>query len=85
MAAGTIIGQSKVRDERRSGKVGIYKCQDMWAGTVHPGRGFYRADTRSNRLSSTAISEYIGQLQENDDVFQEIEINKQKEKRSSEN
>lgn len=30
----------KSTGERRSGKVGLYKCQDMWSGTVHPGRGF---------------------------------------------
>lgn len=67
--------------ERRSGKVGLYKCQDMWSGTVHPGRGFCRAD-RIEPIVFSAISEYIGKLQENENVFQEIEVNKRAEKRS---
>lgn len=70
----------KSTGERRSGKVGLYKCQDMWSGTVHPGRGFYRAD-RIEPIAFSAISEYIGKLQENENVFQEIEVNKQAEKR----
>lgn len=70
----------KSTGERRSGKVGLYKCQDMWLGTVHPGRGFYRAD-RIEPIVFSAISEYIGKLQENENVFQEIEVNKQAEKR----
>lgn len=71
----------KSTGERRSGKVGLYKCQDMWSGTVHPGRGFYRAD-RIEPIVFSAISEYIGKLQENENVFQEIEVNKRAEKRS---
>ena len=70
----------KSTGERRSGKVGLYKCQDMWSGTVHPGRGFYRAD-RIEPIVFSAISEYIGKLQENENVFREIEVNKQTEKR----
>ena len=70
----------KSTGERRSGKVGLYKCQDMWSGTVHPGRGFYRAD-RIEPIVFSAISEYIGKLHENENVFQEIEVNKQAEKR----
>lgn len=70
----------KSTGERRSGKVGLYKCQDMWSGTVHPGRGFYRAD-RIEPIVFSAISEYIGKLQENENVFREIEVNKQAEKR----
>ena len=70
----------KSTGERRSGKVGLYKCQDMWSGTVHPGRGFYRAD-RIEPIVFSTISEYIGKLQENENVFQEIEVNKQAEKR----
>jgi len=71
----------KSTGERRSGKVGLYKCQDMWSGTVHPGRGFCRAD-RIEPIVFSAISEYIGKLQENENVFQEIEVNKRAEKRS---
>ena len=70
----------KSTGERRSGKVGLYKCQDMWSGTVHPGRGFCRAD-RIEPIVFSAISEYIGKLQENENVFREIEVNKQTEKR----
>lgn len=53
----------------------------MWSGTVHPGRGFCRAD-RIEPIVFSAISEYIGKLQENENVFQEIEVNKRAEKRS---
>lgn len=71
----------KSTGEKRSGKVGIYKCQNAWSGAVHSGRGFYRAD-KIEVVVFNAISEYIGKLQENDDVFQEIESNKQREKKA---
>ena len=49
---------------------------------MHSGRWYYRAD-KVEAIVFNAISEYIGKLQENDDVFQEIEINKQREKKTA--
>ena len=49
---------------------------------MHSGRWYYRAD-KVESIVFNAIAEYIGKLQENDDVFQEIEINKQREKKTA--
>lgn len=70
----------KATGERRKSKIGVYRCQDMWAGAIHPGKGIYRAD-KVEPIVFSALSEYIGKLQENEDVFQEMEYNKQTEKR----
>ena len=68
--------------EKRTKKIGLYRCQNSWSGAMHSGRWYYRAD-KVEAIVFNAISEYIGKLQENDDVFQEIEINKQREKKTA--
>lgn len=70
----------KSTGERRSGKIGVYKCQNMWTGAIHPGRADYRAD-KIEPVVFSSVSEYIGKLEENEDIFQEIEYNKQTKKR----
>lgn len=72
----------KATGEKRTRKVGLYRCQNAWNGSTHPERWYYRAD-KIEPIVFNAISEYIGKLQENDDVFQEIEINKQREKKTA--
>ena len=68
--------------EKRSGKTGLYKCQGAWEGAVHPDRSFYRAD-KIEPIVFRAISEYIGQQQEKEDIFEEIESHQQREKKAA--
>nr|WP_296045834.1 recombinase family protein [uncultured Blautia sp.] len=72
----------KSTDEKRSGKIGLYKCQDAWGGAVHPDKSFYRADQIEPIVFRT-ISEYIGQQQKKNDIFEEIESHKQREKKAA--
>ena len=74
----------KIKDtgEKRAKKIGLYRCQNTWSGAMHPGRWYYRAD-KVEPIVFSVISEYIGKLQKNDDVFREIEINKQREKKAA--
>lgn len=66
--------------ERRSGKVALYKCRDMWSGAVHPGKGIYRAD-KIEPIVFEIVSRYIEGLEKNGNVHQEIESCKQSEKK----
>lgn len=68
--------------EKRSGKTRLYKCQGAWEGAVHPDRSFYRAD-KIEPIVFRAISEYIGQQQEKEDIFEEIESHQQREKKAA--
>ncbi len=68
--------------EKRSGKTGLYKCQGAWEGAVHPDRSFYRAD-KIEPIVFRVISEYIGQQQEKEDIFEEIESHQQREKKAA--
>ena len=71
----------KSTGEKCSRKIRLYKCQGAWEGAVHPGRSFYRADKIEPIVFHT-ISEYIGQQQEKNDIFEEIEFHKQREKKA---
>ena len=84
MTNGSRYNYWKIKDtgEKRTKKIGLYRCQNAWSGARHSGRWYYRAD-KVEPIVFDAISEYIGKLQENDDVFQEIEINKQREKKTA--
>lgn len=64
--------------ERRTSKISIYKCQNAWQGIPHDKSKQYRAD-KIEPVVFEAIASYIGVLQENEDVFQQIEDNKNKE------
>lgn len=65
--------------EKRSSKIAIYKCNDAWQGVPHVKEQRFRADVYEPFVFS-AISEYIGKLQEKENIFEEIENNKNKEK-----
>ena len=60
----------KKTGEKRCSKTYAYKCQAAWQGVpqIEP-------------IVFAAIAEYVGTLQENEDVFEEIEENQQKERK----
>lgn len=70
--------------EKRASKTPIYKCQTAWQGVPHDKSKQYRAD-KIEPIVFDAIAQYIGKLQENEDIFQEIESNQSTEKRIKEN
>lgn len=67
--------------ERRASKIAIYKCQTAWKGIPHDKTKQFRAD-RVEAIVFEAIAQYIGKLQENEDVFIQIEENQNKEKKA---
>lgn len=67
--------------ERRASKIAIYKCQTAWKGIPHDKTKQFRAD-RVEPIVFDAMAQYIGKLQENEDVFIQIEENQNKEKKS---
>lgn len=69
----------KETGERRTSKIPIYKCQDAWQGVPHDKTKQFRADN-IEPIVFEAIANYIGKLQENENVFAEIEKNQNKEK-----
>ncbi|MCM1219316.1 MAG: recombinase family protein [Lachnospiraceae bacterium] len=70
--------------EKRASKTPIYKCQTAWQGVPHDKSKQYRAD-KIEPIVFDAIARYIGKLQENEDIFQEIENNQHKDKKIKEN
>lgn len=65
--------------ERRTSKIAIYKCPNAWNGIHHEKTKQYRAD-RIEPVVFEALAEYIGKLQENEDVFTQIEENQSRQK-----
>ena len=70
--------------EKRASKTPIYKCQTAWQGVPHDKSKQYRAD-KIEPIVFDALAKYIGKLQENEDIFQEIEYNQSKDKKAKEN
>ena len=66
--------------ERRTSKIAIYKCPNAWNGIPHDKTKQYRAD-QIEPMVFEALAEYIGKLQENEDVFTQIEENQNRQKR----
>ena len=66
--------------ERRTSKIAIYKCPNAWNGIPHDKTKQYRAD-QIEPMVFEALAEYIGKLQENEDVFTQIEENQSRQKR----
>lgn len=73
----------KSTGERRSSRKPIYKCQNLWQGVPHEKMKLIQAD-KVEPIVFEALSEYIGKLQENEDVFEQILENQNKEKRQTE-
>ncbi|WP_122643407.1 recombinase family protein [Luxibacter massiliensis] len=65
--------------EKRASKIATYKCQNAWQGIPHDKTRQFRADW-IEPIVFQSISEYIGKLQEYEDVFSKIQENHQKEK-----
>ena len=81
MTNGSKYNYWTIRDtgERRTSKIAIYKCQNAWIGVPHDKTTQYRAD-QIEPVVFEAIAEYIGKLQENEDVFTQIEANQNQQK-----
>ena len=81
MTNGSKYNYWTIRDtgERRTSKIAIYKCQNAWIGVPHDKIMQYRAD-QIEPVVFEAIAEYIGKLQENEDVFTQIEANQNQQK-----
>lgn len=74
----------KATGEKRTKKIAIYKCQTAWQGVPHYKTKQHRAD-KIEPIIFDSISKYIGKLQENEDVFKQIEANQNNEKKLLEN
>lgn len=85
MANGSKYSYWTIKDtgEKRANKIPIYKCQNAWEGIPHNKTKQFRADL-IEPIVFAAIANYIGKLQENEDVFEQIEQNQNKEKRMRE-
>ena len=70
-------------DEKRASKIPAYKCQNAWQGVPHNDFKMIRAD-RVESIVFQAMAEYIGKLQENEDVFEKIQNNQNKDKQEKE-
>lgn len=66
--------------EKRASKTAIYKCQNAWQGVPHDKTKQIRADM-IEPIVFESIAKYIGKLQENESVFNEIENNQNQEKK----
>lgn len=69
--------------ERRASKIPIYKCQNAWQGVPHDKTKMHRADLLEP-IVFEALSQYIGKLQENENIFEQIEQNHNSEKKQLE-
>lgn len=69
--------------EKRASKIPIYKCQNAWQGVPHDKTMKFRADL-IEPIVFDAMANYIGKLQENEDVFEQILQNQNKEERVKE-
>lgn len=57
--------------ERRTSRTAIYKCQNAWQGVPHDKAKQCRAD-KIEPIVHEALADYIGKLQENENVFAQI-------------
>lgn len=69
--------------ERRTSKTAIYKCQNAWQGVPHDKTKQYRADV-VEPIVFESLAEYIGKLQDNENVFERIAENNRDEKKRKE-
>lgn len=65
--------------EKRASRIPAYKCQNAWQGIPHDKNKQFRADMIESVVFA-ALAQYIGKLQENEDIFDQIEKNHNKEK-----
>lgn len=69
--------------ERRTSKIAIYKCQNVWQGVPHDKTKQYRADV-IEPIVYEALAEYISKLQENENIYEQITANNNVEKKRKE-
>ena len=69
----------KKTGEHRASKTPLYKCQNAWSGVPHDKNCQFRADYIEPVIFE-AMASYIGKLQENEDVIDEIEKNNNRER-----
>lgn len=69
----------KSTGERRVSRIPIYKCQGAWQGIPHNEVRQFQAK-EIEPVVFDAIAAYIGRLQENENVFDEIQNNQNQEK-----
>lgn len=85
MTNGTKYSYWKIKGtgETRARKIPVYRCQRAREGIPHQGFTQYRADMVETVVFDSLL-EYIGHLQEKEDVFETIERNQSMEKRAQE-
>lgn len=69
--------------ERRTSKSAMYKCPNAWQGVPHNKTKQFPAD-RIEPIVYEALAEYIGKLQKNEDIIEQITANNEKEKQRKE-
>lgn len=65
--------------EKRASKIPIYKCQNAWQGVPHDKTKQFRAD-KIEPIIFEALAQYVEKIQENEDIFEQININQNAEK-----
>ncbi len=85
MTNGTKYSYWKIKGtgETRARKIPVYRCQRAREGIPHQGFTQYRADMVETVVFDSLL-EYIGRLQEKEDVFETIERNQSMEKKAQE-
>lgn len=69
--------------EKRASKIPIYKCQTAWQGVPHDKTKQFRAD-KIEPVIFEALAQYVEKLQENEDIFSQIQANQNVEKKEKE-
>ena len=69
--------------ERRSSQKIIYKCQNVWQGVPHEKMKQIRSD-KIEPIVFKKLSEYVGRLQEDENIFEQILGNQSIEKKQQE-
>lgn len=65
--------------ERRASKKPIYRCQNLWQGIPHEPMKLIRAN-EVEPIVFASLAEYVGKLQENENIFEQIAENQHREK-----
>lgn len=73
----------KATGERRTSRKAIYKCQNIGQGVPHKPMKLIHAD-KVEPIVFDSLAEYISKLQENENVFEQIMENQNKEKKQLE-
>lgn len=85
MTNGSKYSYWKIKEtgEKRASKIPIYRCQAEQSGLPHDGVTRFRADM-VEKVVFDSLSEYIGCLQDKEDIFETIERNQSMERKVQE-